>query len=43
MSWKKEIKTKKSIQIFLVVILNPTMLFFGRYASMIASERRLHL
>ena len=43
MSWKKEIKTKKSISKFRVVILNSIMLFFGRYASMIVSERRLHL
>ena len=43
MSWKKEIKTKKSISKFLVVNLNPIMLFFGRYTSMIASERRLYL
>ena len=32
-------KTKKSIPNFLVVILNPILLFFGRYTSMIASER----
>ena len=43
MSWKKEIKTKKSNQNDLVVILNPIMLFFGRYTSMIASKRRLYL
>ena len=27
----------------IVIILNPIMLLFGRYTSMIASERRLHL
>ena len=34
---------KKSISAFLVVILDPIMLYFGRYTSMIASERRMHL
>ena len=43
MLWKKDIKTKKSISIFLVVILDAIMLFFGRYASMIAPKRRMHL
>ena len=43
MLWKKEIRTKKSISNFLILILDPIMLFFGRYASMIASERRMHL
>ena len=43
MSWKKEFKTKKSISKFLFIILNPIMLIFGRYTSMIASERHLHL
>ena len=43
MLWKKEIETKKSTSTFLVFILNPIMLFFGRYISMTASERRLHL
>ena len=28
---------------FLVIILDPIMLSFGRYISMIASERRMHL
>ena len=32
MLWKKEIKIKKSISKFLVVILDPIMLFFSRYA-----------
>ena len=44
MSWKKEIKTnEKSISAFLVGILDPIMLYFGRYTSMIAFERRMHL
>ena len=44
MLWKKEIRTiKKSISAFLVIILDPIMLYFGRSTSMIASERRMHL
>ena len=34
---------RSQYQDFLVVILDPIMLFFGRSASMIAPERRMHL
>ena len=34
----KKLRLRKSISRFLVVILDPIMLFFGRYASMIAPD-----
>ena len=40
---EKSLDLRSQYQDILVVILDPIMLFFGCYASMIAPKRRMHL